>query len=330
MFKNWKESEEFNNYFINNLFNKTFLNENNILDNENDNILDNENDNFFDGEKNNNFIFNDDFMNDVNNPNYSFINYDFVNDINFYKNYDEDEKTNLEFEFNEDIKIKNINIIFILKMLNFIRINFKFSFKQIDIILKFFSYFLPELPKNLYFFKKILQFQKNKKKFFCEICKIDNNNNNICQKCNKKCENFIVTENLSNLFLNLFSENFLKKNKISNEIQLILSTDGIPLHKTNSSLYSIWPFYLAIKNLPFKKRFKKQNIIMPILLFKKKSIKISFNLITQDLFKSLRILENEGLIIFGKKYFFKVTETIFFIFNFLILLKNNYYINLYN
>ena len=43
------------------------------------------------------------------------------------------------------------------------------------------------------------------------------------------------------------------------------NTDGVPLFR--SSKFSIWPFFLAINELPYNERYKKENVILAGLWF---------------------------------------------------------------
>jgi len=299
--------KEYDSFLIDKILNKN-------CDNQNDNNLmgDIENENNFFEETNLNF---ENEKKTIENENYENCEkkfYEKEKEINQNEKIEEllnkEEEESISESFNYENKICGISLIFFCMLLNILRIQLKLNFKQIDGILKFFYYFIPGIPKNLYYFKKILNFEKKRKKFFCLKCKIENENN-VCS-CGEKSENFIIYDNLQNILLKLFTNNFIEKNNLNNNnnnIDLILCTDGVPLNKTNSSLYSIWPFYLTINNLKYHKRFKKENILMPLILYKKKGIKINFNIVTQGLFHEIKKLK-EGLLINGKKFFFNLKQ----------------------
>lgn len=50
-----------------------------------------------------------------------------------------------------------------------------------------------------------------------------------------------------------------------NNISFTWYTDGVPVFK--SSKFSFWPVYLVINELPYKERFRKENLIIVKLWF---------------------------------------------------------------
>ena len=71
------------------------------------------------------------------------------------------------------------------------------------------------------------------------------------------------------------------------------NTDGVPVFK--SSKFSIWPFYLAINELPFKQRIQKENLLFCGLWFGES--KPNMNLYSKPMIDSFRKLETEGIAI---------------------------------
>ena len=69
------------------------------------------------------------------------------------------------------------------------------------------------------------------------------------------------------------------------------NTDGVPIFK--SSKFSIWPFYLAINELPYKHRMRKENLLFCGLWFGE--TKPVMTLYSKPLLNSLQTLETEGI-----------------------------------
>lgn len=75
-----------------------------------------------------------------------------------------------------------------------------------------------------------------------------------------------------------------------NNISLMWYTDGVPLFK--SSKISIWPLFLAINELPFKERFKQENLLFAGLWFGKS--KPSMPAFLKPFHESLKLFFEKG------------------------------------
>lgn len=91
-----------------------------------------------------------------------------------------------------------------------------------------------------------------------------------------------------NLYKRLFNSGQLSN---PNNISFICNTDGVPLFK--SSRFSLWPLYLAINEIPMKKRFLKENMILAGLWYGK--TKPSMWSFLKPFYESLRDLEEVGV-----------------------------------
>jgi uncharacterized CHY-type Zn-finger protein len=239
----------------------------------------------------------------------------------------------LEFGNESESESENLNL---LNLLNFIRIKKKLNFETMDTIIKFINIFDKEKNlkvKNIYQFKKKLNINnKNIKKYYIcyqcnqlqskNICSCTLNelqdfilyqdikqqindlliNYNLIEKIEKFYEKIKKNKNLYELGDFYLSENFVLN---ENEIYYILNTDGICVKSNN-----IWPIFIQILNLDVNERNKKENILLPILFFKKSKNKFNFDLITKLLFEDLKILKINGLQIKQKNYKFKLFKVV--------------------
>lgn len=156
--------------------------------------------------------------------------------------------------------------------------------------------------KTLYYFKNFFKNFKNPliRHFYCSYCffKLEFEKS-VCPNCKDKTKvsYFIEIPIISQLqslyrrkgfFETVSSYRYTRKKQVQNNyediydgsvykkleesflsdknnISFMWYTDGIPLFK--SSAFAIWPVYLAINELPYKERFKKENIILAGLWF---------------------------------------------------------------
>lgn len=199
------------------------------------------------------------------------------------------------------------------------KIAFKLPNIVLDFIIKLILLHCPKKSKcikSLYCFKNIFEKLKTPliKHYYCQTCEI------IVEKDRQICGHatsinyFIeisIIEQLNSMFkrpdfftnlLHRFNREKINDNNLEdiydgsayqelfadflsnpNNISLMWNTDGVPLFK--SSKFSIWPFYLAINELPYYLRLRPQNVIFAGLWFgpKKPITHLFINAFKEDL-----------------------------------------------
>jgi len=206
------------------------------------------------------------------------------------------------------------------------------NFQTLNDLLNFLYLFNKDdsFPRNIYQFKKEINYCKTneniKKYYVCNICNLINKTQ-ICDKCKSKLKDYFIYNSIISLInekLNekYFFENLKKyKKKINstnylgdintstkykkyfneNTIAYCMNCDGITIKKNNLIV-----IFIQILDIDSSNRYKKENVLLPMIFFKKEKFKFNFNLVTQILFEELKYLQNIGIKIFEEIYFFKI------------------------
>lgn len=114
-------------------------------------------------------------------------------------------------------------------------------------------------------------------------------------KCDPGIQDFNTDSNVNNCITDVFDGNLYKalKAKTSNFklLTLTLNTDGVRVFKSKAKS-SLWPIQLFLNEIPLKKRFKQENIILSGISFGKDP---DFNVYMRPLVQELRMLDQDKI-----------------------------------